>query len=134
MSTEENKVIARTFLEMINEQDLAGYATVCSPEVAEAWARDTPKAYALWGTHHVDVTDMVAEGDKVWCRLATRGGHSGTWDGVPWQGVPPTGKPWTNSGIFFLRLANGKIVEQEGLFDELNLLKQLGATITPPKQ
>ena len=70
---------------------------------------------------------MIAEGEKVWARVATRGGHSGEW-----EGIPPTGKQWTNTGVIFLRFVDGKIAAFEGLFDELGHLKQLGATITPP--
>jgi hypothetical protein len=34
--------------------------------------------------------------------------------------------------LYFFRFVDGKIVEFDGLFDELGYLKQLGATITPP--
>ncbi len=127
ISIEEKKGIARKFLEMLNEQDSAGLFTVCSPEVAEEWTKFFPYANELYPNHHVDVTDMIAEGDKVWCRLATRGGH-----GATWEGIPATGRQWTNTGIFYLRFADGKIVQFEGLFDSLSLVKQLGGTITPP--
>ena len=69
----------------------------------------------------------VAEGDKVWCRLRTNGSHTGEW-----RGIPPTGRQWTNTGIWFFQVSDGKIVEAEWKMDELNLLRQLGATISPP--
>lgn len=70
---------------------------------------------------------MVAEGDRVAVKLASRGGHTGTW-----EGVPPTGKSWTNRGMGMAQIEGGRIVEFDNIFDELGHLKQLGATITPP--
>lgn len=87
----------------------------------------TQWVYATYEGHHADITDMIAEGDKVWVRVATRGGHSGEW-----EGIPPTGRQWTNTGMIFYRLAEGKVVDLDHLFDELGQLKQLGATIRPP--
>ena len=57
--------------------------------------------------------------------LATSGTHTGEF-----EGVPPTGRRWTNKGVFLLRLRDHRIVEASGLFDDLNLLKQVGATVT----
>lgn len=39
---------------------------------------------------------------------------------------------WTNRGVYFERLAGGRIVDTSGLFDTLNPFEQLGATLTPP--
>jgi SnoaL-like polyketide cyclase len=41
----------------------------------------------------------------------------------PREGVPPTGRSWTNKGVFLLRLRDNRIVEASGLFDQRNLLK-----------
>jgi predicted ester cyclase len=57
---------------------------------------------------HVPVTDMVAKGDQVMARIATRGIHFGEW-----EGIPATGKQWTNRGVACFRLEHGKIVEQD---------------------
>jgi predicted ester cyclase len=59
---------------------------------------------------------------------ATRGGHT-----AEFEGIPATGKQWTNQGVVFFRLADEKIVGVEPFFDVLNHVKQLGATITPPR-
>jgi predicted ester cyclase len=87
-----------------------------------------PGAYSLWGDHHVEITDMITEGENVWARVATSGGHTGEY-----RGVAPTGKRWTNTGVLFMRVLDGKVAESAGLFDELNLLTQLGATLKPPE-
>jgi hypothetical protein len=70
---------------------------------------------------------MLAEGDQVWVRVTTRGSHSGEF-----EGLAPTGKQWTNTGIVFYRLIDGRITGSDILFDVYGQLKQLGATLTVP--
>ncbi len=128
MSAEENKAVVHRLVEAFNAQDQAALdALAATPEVAQN-SRDTLKVvYAIFEGHHIDITDMMAEGDRVWARVKTSGGHSGEW-----EGVPPTGKQWTNTGVMYLEFTDGKLSKSETLFDELGHLKQLGATITPP--
>ena len=129
MPTEQNKAIARRLIAAINEQDLNTLDEVLAPELAKRFKeRTVPWLYSTFGEgHRMTITDLLAEGDKVWLRLATSGGHTGEW-----LGVPPTGKQWTNTGMYFLGLDDSKVVELSVLFDNLNLLQQLGAMITPP--
>ena len=130
MSTEENKIRVQRLIDAVNKRDFATIDEVMSPELARYFReRAIPWIYATFGDEHrTEITDVIAEGDKVWARLATSGGHTGEW-----MGVPPTGKRWTNTGVYYVRIARGKIVEVSSLFDNLNLLQQLGATIAPPK-
>jgi len=140
MSTEENKTLVRRLCTAFNtaldgrdptaltEQDVAVFDEIMTPDLARSTKQEfLPAVYSLWGDHRIEITDMVAEGDKVWARVATSGGHTGEW-----RGVAPTSRRWTNTGILFIRTANGRVAEWSGQFDELNHLTQLGATITPP--
>ena len=127
MVNEEHKAAVQRLLEAFNAQDEAAFNELATPEIAQQCKDTMREVYAMYEGHHIDATDMIAEGEKVWARVATRGGHSGEW-----EGIPPTGKQWTNTGVLFVRFADGKIAKFEGLFDELGHLKQLGATITPP--
>jgi predicted ester cyclase len=127
MSIEDNKAIVRRFIEAINQQDEDAIAELVAPHLIDETKQGIQWVYATFAGHHIDITDMIGEGDQVWARLATSGGHTGElW------GIPPTGKQWTNTGVYFVRVADGKIVAREGLFDAINHLEQLGATITPP--
>lgn len=127
MTTENNKDLAVKAFDALNKQDPAGLAAVFSPKWAAEFTRMLPGVYALWSGHHIELTDLIAEDDKVWCRLRTSGTHAGEW-----MGIPPTGRQWTNTGTWFFRVSDGRIVEVEWKMDELNLLRQLGATISPP--
>ena len=66
-----------------------------------------------------------AEGDKVAARFIMRGTHRGTS-----FGVPPTGKSIKVQAVNFYRLSGGRIVEEHGLSDMLELLQQIAAVPT----
>jgi predicted ester cyclase len=140
MSTEENKTLARRFYAALNtaldgrdpaaltEQDLAVFDEILAPEQARRTKQEGLSwFYSHFGDHRIEITDMIAEGDTVWARVATSGGHTGEW-----KGIAPTGRRWTNTGVMFFRIADGRVAEWAGQFDQLNLLMQLGAIITPP--
>jgi predicted ester cyclase len=72
--------------------------------------------------------DMLAEGDRVACRVTVRMTHRGDF-----LGVAATGKEVVMTGIDILRFAGGKLTDRWGRFDDLGLLLQLGAVIAPPR-
>ena len=124
MPTEENKRLVHRYVEAINQQDYDAFDALLSP----ALLTEMKHVVAATG-HHLDITDMIAEGDQVWVRLMIRGEHISEF-----EGVPATGKPWIVQAVSFLKLRDGKIIDADGLFDSLAQLKQIGATITPPAQ
>lgn len=65
--------------------------------------------------------EMVAENDRVAARFTMRGTHQG-----PFLGVPATGKTIIAQAVNFYRFSEGKIVEERGQPDLLNLLQQIG--------
>jgi steroid delta-isomerase-like uncharacterized protein len=73
----------------------------------------------------VTVNQMVAEGDRVAVYYTGRGTNTGTG-----QGLPATGKKAEGSGMTIFRLANGQIVEEWSVINELSMLRQLG--LLPP--
>lgn len=72
------------------------------------------------------VKDILAEGDRIAVHLVARGTHQGDL-----MGIPATGKSVEVSALAFFRIAHGKIAEQEGVFDEMRLLQQIGAVPAP---
>jgi predicted ester cyclase len=126
MASEANKALVRRWVAAINAQDLDELDAVLSPTLAQEWKETwIPWIYSTFAGHHAEVEELLAEGDRVALWLATSGTHTGEV-----EGVPPTGRSWTNKGVFLLRLHDNRIVEASGLFDQLNLLKQVGATVT----
>jgi predicted ester cyclase len=141
--TQEIKRSAARFYEEINDTmrtgDLSLLDEVLAPDAVDhnpgpgqGPGRDgIKKAFgefrAAFPDMHVTVEDMVAEGDKVACRIVTRMTHRGDF-----QGIRATGKQVTQSGIDILRITGGTVAERWGEFDTFGLLQQLGAT-TPAR-
>lgn len=70
---------------------------------------------------HLTVEDAIAEGDKVWLRLAATGTHSG-----PFMGSPGTGRQIELTVIDIARLVDGRLVEHWGVADRLSVGQQIG--------
>jgi predicted ester cyclase len=64
--------------------------------------------------------DLLAEGDRVAYRLTLRGTHRGEF-----LGVPPTGRRVTVALFAIVRIKDGKLVEEWGGLDQVDLLRQL---------
>ena len=141
MSTEENKAIARRGYEAINQNNLdtldevvASDMTDHDPAPGQAPGLEGVKHYfsslhAAFPDVRMDVEDMIAEGDKVVARVSVSGTHRGEF-----MGIAPTGNRVTIAGIDILRMANGKIVEHWGKFDDLGMMQQLGVIPEPGQQ
>lgn len=71
---------------------------------------------------HVTMGELVAEGDFVVFHDTVQATSKGDF-----MGIPPTGKPITWTEIHFLKVTKGQIVEHWNNFDQLGILKQLGA-------
>ena len=70
----------------------------------------------------ISIESSVAEGDTVASRWTLTGTHLGTF-----QGIPPTGRPMKFTGVEFNRVVDGRFVEHCSMFDNLALLRQIGA-------
>ena len=70
----------------------------------------------------IRVEDILSEGDRVAVRVILEGTHTG--QGL---GVPPTGRRVSIQWIIILRMVDGQIVEAWNSYDQLGLLRQIGA-------
>ncbi len=75
---------------------------------------------ALYGNYAFEVTELIAEGDKVYARWKQTGKHLTTMDGYA-----PTGKPLVEIASAVYHLENGKIAEYWIQIDRLGLEEQL---------
>ena len=140
MSTEENKAIARRWVELWNSQNVAAVDEFVAsnyvrhdpntPEVRGAVAEKQLIAMVLaaFPDIHFTIEDLVAAGDTVAGRYTLRGTHNGEW-----LGIPPTHKAITLTVMEIYRIADGKIAEQWVILDALGMLQQLGV-ISPTGQ
>lgn len=69
------------------------------------------------------IEEQIAEGDKVVTRTTGAGTHRGEL-----FGTAPTGKRVSGVlGVVVTRIANGKVVEDNWVYDALGMMRQLGA-------
>ncbi|WP_219465723.1 ester cyclase [Nonomuraea rhizosphaerae] len=71
---------------------------------------------------HLEVEEVVREGDKAVARLTMSGTHSGAHPRMP----VPTHRSFQNEAIFLFTLREGKIAEIRAVSDRLGLFLQLG--------
>ena len=142
MTTEENKAIARRFVEVLQEFFRTGDAdlmdSVLAEKVVQHLSGQPPEAQSLEGFKQLlpalpqaftDVLftadDPVAEGDRVAFRLTWTATHQGEF-----LAILPTGTRATVTEMHMFRIADGKVVERWGEWDALGLMQQLGAAPT----
>ncbi len=75
---------------------------------------------------HIRIEDTVVDASKAAVRIVLEGTHLG--EGL---GLPPTGQRVSISGIVIVRIAGGQIAEGWNSWDQLGLLRQLGAIPAP---
>lgn len=133
MSIEKNKNLVRLYQEIHNSNDLDRLTEVVSEDLLTPnimpgiphGLEGAKAAHRIMLTGFPDyqtiIDDMIAEGDKVAARIKMTGTHSGEF-----MGIPPTGRRISFTGIYFARIAGGKIVEHWGEEDGVSLLQQLG--------
>lgn len=69
---------------------------------------------------HWAIEQMVAEGDRVGCRVVINGTNTG-----PFMVMPPTGRPVTSVEMLICRIEDGKIAETWHQVDVLGMRRQL---------
>ena len=141
MSAEENKAFTRRAYEAINQKNLDALDEMVAsdmidrdPAPGQGPGLEGVKQYfsslhTAFPDVQMNIDDMIAEGDKVVARVNVGGTHQGEF-----MGIDPTGNRVTITGIDILRIADGKIVERWGKFDDLSMMQQLGVISEPEQQ
>ncbi len=136
MSEEQNKATFRRYVEEVgNEGNLEladeifdsylahqsdGSVLERGPEDVRRFMGEFRQAFPDF---HSTIEDQIAEGDKVVTRWTMRGTHQGEF-----RGIAPTGEQITVTGIGIFRFSDeGKVVESWDNFDQLGMMRQLGA-------
>jgi steroid delta-isomerase-like uncharacterized protein len=70
---------------------------------------------------HYEIEDMIAEGDRVACRITLTGTHDGEF-----QGSPPSGRRLRMDHVHWHRIADGKVIERWAVRDDLGAAQQHG--------
>jgi steroid delta-isomerase-like uncharacterized protein len=137
--SEENKALARRIVEEVwNRGNVAIVDETFAPDYTEhnprpgqevgldGYKSGVTMMRSAFPDLHLDLHDVIAEGDRVAIRYALRGTHEGDL-----MGVPPSGNSVSSDGMVFARVHDGQVVERWGVQDMLALLQQIGALPAP---
>jgi steroid delta-isomerase-like uncharacterized protein len=132
MSIEDNKAVVRQFIDevFVKGSGSAVDELVAGDFVGHTWpdsARDGLKrAMERVSKGLADaafaIDDMIGEGDRVAVRLTASATQVGEF-----MGMPGNGKRYTIGEIHIFRVRDGQIVEHWHQFDQLGMMRQLGA-------
>jgi ketosteroid isomerase-like protein len=123
--TEANKeVVRRLVAEVLNGGHLAVIDELYAPELAPAAKRWIAPFRASFPDVHMEIAELIAEGDRVVGRFTCSATHLGEW-----LGHPPTGRRFERvDEVSIFRFRDGRIVHVWSLEDTLARLRQLGLT------
>ena len=132
--SEENKAIARQYY---HEAHNTGDVELADRLLASDYVHHNPfpgmvpdregtkefltRVHAAFPDLEFAFEDMITEGDKVAVRWTLRGTHLGEW-----RGIPASGNPIRITGMHFVRIVEGKIVEEWRNADTLLMAQQMG--------
>jgi predicted ester cyclase len=127
--SESNKAIVRRLVgEVFNGGRLDVVDELYAPELAAGARRWIAPFRSSFPDVHMQVVDLIAEGDKVVGRFRCSATHLGEW-----LGKAPTGRRFERvDEVWIFRLRDGRIVHAWSLEDSLSRLRQLGLTSQHP--
>ncbi len=132
MSVETHKAIVRRYVELWSTGNLALADEVLAADFVDhthleqaPGLEDVKQAIKAFREGFPDacitIEQMIGEGDTVAFRFVLRGTHRGTF-----AGFPATGSEAVLTGMDFVRIAGGKMVELWSSQDTLSWARQLG--------
>jgi predicted ester cyclase len=121
--TQANKTVVRRLVaEVLNGGRLEVIDELYAPELAPAARRWITPFRASFPDVHMEIVELIAEGDKVVGRFTCSATHLGEW-----LGQAPTGRRFEQvDEVAIFRFRDGRIVHAWSLEDTLGRLRQLG--------
>jgi hypothetical protein len=120
---EESKALVRRLVEIVNAGDLEGLEEVASGPIAEAAQRWIGPFRESFPDFHMEVREVIAEGDEVVGYFKCSGTHQGEW-----RGIPPSGGRFEDvDEVYIFRVEHGKLSSAIAVVeDNLTRMRQLG--------
>jgi predicted ester cyclase len=120
--SEENKAVVRRYYEhVLNGRELDAVGEYFADERMVERVRGGCFSYfTAFPDLHCAIEELIAEGDKVFCRSTITGTHDGEY-----KGIPPTGRHVATDSAEVFRIANGKFSGYWCLTNVAGLMRQL---------
>jgi len=126
-------LVVRFYKALHNDHDLTMFDTAVDPKVVCRWS-GLPELHGPDELRAVIAADLegfpdqaivleqiIVDGDDVASRWTYRGTHTGDY-----YGIPPTGRAVVSTFVAFDRIVDSKLVENCTVFDNYDLMRQLG--------
>jgi predicted ester cyclase len=133
---EQNKALVQRWIEegfnnrdlrVVDEIFVESFAINGAMVSRENLKQSMSRRFIAFPDLHVTIEEIMAEGDKVGIWYTVQATHRGEF-----EGISPTGRPVKWFGFDLLHLQRGKITQARFIDDSLGLMRQLGATLSPP--
>jgi steroid delta-isomerase-like uncharacterized protein len=121
MSEENKELVRRYYADVLNGRNLDAVGDYYADErIIEGVRRGCFAYFQAFPDLHLSVEDLIAEGDKVFCRSTMTGTHDGEY-----KGIPATGRHISSESAEMFRIADGKFVGYWCLSNVAGLMRQL---------
>jgi steroid delta-isomerase-like uncharacterized protein len=125
MTVEENKQIVQRWITARNNNDVGEATSVWTKEMQERVRAAFNNTTNAFPDLHIQIDTIFGEGNQVAIAWRLTGTHS-----AEYLQIPATQRQVTWRGIDIYTIENGKIKTIARQSDNLDLLKQLGVTLT----
>lgn len=112
-------------LAAVTATDVVNHAAIPEAQGLEGMKRIFGKLWKAMPDQRVSCEDLIAEGDRVVCRMRFRGTQTGPLE-MTRMPLPATGREVSTEQIHIFRIADGLIVEHWAGRDDIGVLRQLG--------
>src|SRR5690348_6041869 len=139
-TVEQNKAIVRRFVEEIFaagrkdavdqllDDDFVGHTWPSTGHPKDDLKAAIDRVGGGLADSEFTIDDLIGEGDRVAVRLTAAATQVG-----PFMGMPASGKRYSIQEIHIFRLRDGRVVEHWHQFDQMGMMKQLGAMPGGPR-
>jgi steroid delta-isomerase-like uncharacterized protein len=121
MSEENKELVRRYYADVLNGRNLDAVGDYFADErIIEGVRRGCFAYFQAFPDLHLSVEDLIAEGDKVFCRSTMTGTHDGEY-----KGIPATGRHISSESAEVFRIVDGKFAGYWCLSNVAGLMRQL---------
>jgi steroid delta-isomerase-like uncharacterized protein len=120
--SDENKALVRSYYdEVLNGRNLDRVGNYFADErIVEGVRHGCFSYFQAFPDLHLAIEDLIAEGDKVFCRSTMTGTHDGEY-----KGIPATGRHIASESAEVFTIADGKFAGYWCLSNVAGLMRQL---------
>jgi steroid delta-isomerase-like uncharacterized protein len=120
--SEENKALVRSYYaQVLNGRDLGAVGDYYAGErLVEGVTRGCFAYFQAFPDLHLSIDELIAEGDRVFCRSTMTGTHDGEY-----KGIPATGRHVSAESAEVFRIADGRFAGYWCLTNVAGLMRQL---------